>query len=84
MAGEAYHRWTNVEKIRAPAATTVHLKQKVRIKSVIRELRAYMRDGGDVAKHVVRYEWAYHERVLQHVRRYRWRMKRSLKMKSIL
>jgi len=81
--GESYHRWTNHEKVRAPNASTVHMKQKVRSNNVIKTLRTFMRVHGEMGKAIVRYEWKCYKRILQSRRRYRWRGK-GLGVKALM
>ena len=57
--GEGYHRGTNLEKQRAAASTTEHMKRSVRIKGVIRTCRKFMRTHGAAGREAFRYEW-YH------------------------
>lgn len=74
--GEGYHRGTNHEHVRAPSATTAHLKQHGRIKSVVAELRAFMAMYHGPGRDVVRYEMLHWQRILQTDVQKRWQRKR--------
>ena len=74
--GEGIHRGTNHEKTRAPSASSVHLKQKIRVKGVVKTLRGFCKQYGEPGQAVVRYEWEHYGRILQSCPRYRWRPKR--------
>jgi len=71
--GEGYHRGTNLEKNRAPSSTNVHLKQKVRVKAVIKTIRGFIRKDKERAATVVRFEYKHFLRILQTARSKRWR-----------
>ena len=75
-AGEGIHRATNHEKVRAPGSSTQHLKQDVRAKPVIKDLRAFTDEHGDRAMAVIRFEWTHWQRILQTEGRNVWARKR--------
>jgi len=81
--GEGFHRSTNHEHVRAPAAKTVHLKSKVRAKGVIKTCRSFARKHGEVGKAILRFEWNHVGRILQASRKHRWRSRR-LKFPALL
>jgi len=74
--GEGYHRETNLEQKRAPGSHEEHLKQKVRIKGVIKTCRKFCRVHGEKGREVLRYEWRHYARILQTQHKRRWRIKR--------
>ena len=81
--GEGYHRGTSHEKSRAPSATTIHLKQKVRAKSVIKTCRWFIRTRGAAGNAVVRFEWLNYGRVVQTSLKHRYRPKR-MKVRDLM
>ena len=53
-SGDGFHRETNLEKRRAPASSTIHMKQTVHLKKVMRAVRGFIHLGGERAKRVFR------------------------------
>jgi len=81
--GEGFHRGTNLEKQRAAASTAVHMKQKLRIKGVVKTIRKLFRTHGKAGREVFRYEWSNWQRILQTEHKRRWRPKR-MKFRAML
>ena len=75
-AGEGYHRGTNHEKVRAPNSGTAHLKQDVRAKSVIRDVRQFVRTYHGLGRAVLRFEMTHWQRIVQTDPSKRWTRRR--------
>jgi len=75
-AGEGYHRGTHHELVRAPSSTTAHLKQQVRIKSVMAEIREFVRKYHAPGRAVIRFEMLHWQRILQTDPEKKWQPKR--------
>jgi len=74
--GEGVHRETTLEKHRAPASAVLHVKQKVRMKGVIKDCRSFIRKYGKQGRTVFRFEWRNIGRILQTVWKKRWTPKK--------
>jgi len=70
--GEGYHRGTNVEKRRAPASKSHHLKRNNRFTQENRRIRDFVRKHGGRGIDVVRFEWKRYKRILQTKWASRW------------
>jgi len=70
--GEEYHKYTTLEKKRAPASTIKRLKQTTRTKKALASIKAFQKKYGDRGKEVVRFEWAKYKRILRPAGRRRW------------
>jgi len=55
-AGEGVHRGTNLEKIRAAASTSIHIKQKIRVKGVVKTVRRFLHTHGKAGREAFRFE----------------------------
>lgn len=75
-AGEGYHRGTNCERIRAPGARTLYIKQSTRFRENVVQVRGVLKKFGKRGRQVVRYEWRNLKRVLQVQPGKLWRPKR--------
>ena len=66
-AGEGIHREHSLEKTRAAASSEVHLKQKSRIKGVIKTVRGFCKKYGARGCEMVKFEWFHFKRLADHV-----------------
>ena len=55
--GEGYHRSTTVEQTRAPSASSQHLKQGIRFKIALQNVKAFKRTYGAHGINVLRHDW---------------------------
>ena len=63
-AGEGVHRADTLEKQRAPASTTQHIKQAARERDVICRTNEFLDKHGHQGRQVVRFEWKHWKRLL--------------------
>jgi len=81
--GEGFHRSTNHEHVRAPSATSAHLKRTVRIKGLINFIRKFCSTYGRRGRDVFRFEWKNCTRVLQTNLKHRWRPRRMTQKAAV-
>jgi len=70
--GEGYHRSTHHEHVRAPASTTIRLKQSTRAKETLARLEAFQNKHGERGQTIVRHHWRAWKNILQTSRKRRW------------
>ena len=76
--GEGWHRDANHEKLRAPSSSDAHLKRHMRLKGVIKDIRAFASKHKVAGNEVLKYEFLNWKRILQPLKKHQWR-KRLIK-----
>ena len=70
-AGEGYHRGSNCTRIRCAGAKSVYIKQSMRFKQNLAQMKVLQRKYKARGRKVIRFEWKNYKRVLQVDARFR-------------